>query len=162
MIRRPPRSTLFPYTTLFRSPGRRRHPVGVRRQGRVHAGDGRVDRKSTRLNSSHLVISYAVFCLKKNMSPFSVAAVTSPASPRGRRLSGGPRQLPACGASEPCGRHDAPIIALVLCFFFFNDRAPPEIFPLPLPAPLPISLFRLCFPSPWAKKNAPPAATKSH
>src|SRR2546426_7861369 len=78
MIRRPPRSTLFPYTTLFRSP-RRRHErragdrlpvelgqtvdrlgepgeIGVRRL---------VDRKSTRLNSSHLVISYAVFCLKK-------------------------------------------------------------------------------------------------
>src|SRR5256885_10454956 len=68
MIRRPPRSTLFPYTTLFRSfhlsppaPRRARHvepavpcpPTGIS------------DRKSTRLNSSHLVISYAVFCLKK-------------------------------------------------------------------------------------------------
>src|SRR2546429_2537578 len=65
MIRRPPRSTLFPYTTLFRSivgastdppsslkPGRRRHSHGT-------------DRKSTRLNSSHGYISYAVFCLKK-------------------------------------------------------------------------------------------------
>src|SRR5476649_2348033 len=65
MIRRPPRSTLFPYTTLFRSP---EHPIGVvrrrhssRRQRRHRAGD----RKSTRLNSSHTVISYAVFCLKK-------------------------------------------------------------------------------------------------
>src|SRR2546426_3509001 len=74
MIRRPPRSTLFPYTTLFRSVARRstfrasawndpcpasrseRHPPPER----AHA-----DRKSTRLNSSHLVISYAVFCLKK-------------------------------------------------------------------------------------------------
>src|SRR3712207_8475891 len=100
MIRRPPRSTLFPYTTLFRSPsgrrprhdrvavvervvvgrvvvergavvecsgcrvgpGRRRHPVG--RQGR--------DRKSTRLNSSHANISYAVFCLKKKNSSLTV------------------------------------------------------------------------------------------
>src|SRR5262245_64230725 len=91
MIRRPPRSTLFPYTTLFRSDVIAR-PVGVgevgergmtaqrrhrRREGRsegvgLAAGDGlqgvvavRPDRKSTRLNSSHLGISYAVFCLKK-------------------------------------------------------------------------------------------------
>src|SRR5260221_10416057 len=66
MIRRPPRSTLFPYTTLFRSrrllgADARREPA-PRRRGR--AGDAR-DRKSTRLNSSHTVISYAVFCLKK-------------------------------------------------------------------------------------------------
>src|SRR2546422_8325631 len=74
MIRRPPRSTLFPYTTLFRSPLRREQmgrdglgvPVGPRRGSRradvpVHA----LDRKSTRLNSSHGYISYAVFCLKK-------------------------------------------------------------------------------------------------
>src|SRR5256885_6153617 len=64
MIRRPPRSTLFPYTTLFRS--RRRTPA-------CGAPDWRTcwaatDRKSTRLNSSHLVISYAVFCLKKKKS----------------------------------------------------------------------------------------------
>src|SRR5256885_12236121 len=95
MIRRPPRSTLFPYTTLFRSRGpalgRRRlgvvdaadreaqpreevaHPLGVTTGEVVVDGDEmgapaheRVqDRKSTRLNSSHLVISYAVFCLKK-------------------------------------------------------------------------------------------------
>src|SRR2546426_6321058 len=70
MIRRPPRSTLFPYTTLFRSPARL--AFGVRPERR---GGGKLDhcfgdpvlgdRKSTRLNSSHLVISYAVFCLKK-------------------------------------------------------------------------------------------------
>src|SRR5256885_12884596 len=72
MIRRPPRSTLFPYTTLFRSQGfgpviREISCVGgmervhLDRLARYHL----VDRKSTRLNSSHLVISYAVFCLKK-------------------------------------------------------------------------------------------------
>src|SRR5256885_8264386 len=70
MIRRPPRSTLFPYTTLFRSHGLGRavrvlgHGLHV---GQVHDG---ADRKSTRLNSSHLVISYAVFCLKKKTRPF--------------------------------------------------------------------------------------------
>src|SRR2546426_9064598 len=98
MIRRPPRSTLFPYTTLFRShvesncpPGRRSQRVDkerrwvdggrgkrlrsdllvsrasqrILRQGRSGLGELPGDRKSTRLNSSHLVISYAVFCLKK-------------------------------------------------------------------------------------------------
>src|SRR6266403_4338464 len=62
MIRRPPRSTLFPYTTLFRSRGRPRRPPSAR-PGRAWS-DAR-DRKSTRLNSSHVEISYAVFCLKK-------------------------------------------------------------------------------------------------
>src|ERR1039457_7600633 len=62
MIRRPPRSTLFPYTTLFRSPARLEH--GDHAPGVVWQVGIR-DRKSTRLNSSHLVISYAVFCLKK-------------------------------------------------------------------------------------------------
>src|SRR2546426_3585362 len=87
MIRRPPRSTLFPYTTLFRSrsggggdphlrAGGRRAVPGVRartrggrggrdRPHRVQCGERGGDRKSTRLNSSHLVISYAVFFLKK-------------------------------------------------------------------------------------------------
>src|SRR2546430_10500683 len=68
MIRRPPRSTLFPSTTLFRSPRRdsrrrRDRPGRGRRAGRERAAAG--DRKSTRLNSSHSQISYAVFCLKK-------------------------------------------------------------------------------------------------
>src|SRR3712207_7914199 len=85
MIRRPPRSTLFPYTTLFRSHDGRCHPPGgdllvqdplgvqlaepvLRRAGEpVQGHDHREpeDRKSTRLNSSHANISYAVFCLKK-------------------------------------------------------------------------------------------------
>src|SRR5256885_10875887 len=79
MIRRPPRSTLFPYTTLFRSrPLRagllREHLGHVEEVGNVgdaqHAtAPERRDRKSTRLNSSHLVISYAVFCLKKKNNP---------------------------------------------------------------------------------------------
>src|SRR5438034_7307927 len=72
MIRRPPRSTLFPYTTLFRShrarilsgwSGRGARPARALERSRRVADGG--DRKSTRLNSSHTVISYAVFCLKK-------------------------------------------------------------------------------------------------
>src|SRR5438309_7565500 len=73
MIRRPPRSTLFPYTTLFRShrgSGRRERPGRADRRSAPAGGGGegphfRGDRKSTRLNSSHSSISYAVFCLKK-------------------------------------------------------------------------------------------------
>src|SRR5438445_12825189 len=69
MIRRPPRSTLFPYTTLFRSSHRplaRRIREQLVRRGRPHVADEYIqDRKSTRLNSSHANISYAVFCLKK-------------------------------------------------------------------------------------------------
>src|SRR5256885_8857650 len=98
MIRRPPRSTLFPYTTLFRSytdypefeasigytqrgcrmagpkspcrqfcvvPDKEGFPVGAQTIAEIWRGDPYPDRKSTRLNSSHLVISYAVFCLKK-------------------------------------------------------------------------------------------------
>src|SRR5215467_15845718 len=63
MIRRPPRSTLFPYTTLFRSAPRASWPALACRNSPPWSR--RSDRKSTRLNSSHLVISYAVFCLKK-------------------------------------------------------------------------------------------------
>src|SRR2546430_4168616 len=69
MIRRPPRSTLFPYTTLFRSPpghpagGLSGHPAAI--AGHRHGPVAGADRKSTRLNSSHSQISYAVFCLKK-------------------------------------------------------------------------------------------------
>src|SRR2546430_9890980 len=96
MIRRPPRSTLFPYTTLFRSPrvggsglsGAPQDAAGAAsRADRVIARshpaqarhDERVDRKSTRLNSSHSQISYAVFCLKKkkNTSTRSVVRHTS-------------------------------------------------------------------------------------
>src|SRR2546430_7577019 len=106
MIRRPPRSTLFPYTTLFRSPDaahQKRHAAGARkrlcphrpRQGplrtlrhsqarhaqRADPGDyarrARTDRKSTRLNSSHSQISYAVFCLKKKKIQIATAPTSA-------------------------------------------------------------------------------------
>src|SRR3712207_7933447 len=93
MIRRPPRSTLFPYTTLFRSQARaargghgprdraddhRGAPHGP--HGRRRLGDllpGRLDRKSTRLNSSHANISYAVFCLKKKNNGTKMLTMTT-------------------------------------------------------------------------------------
>src|SRR5256885_8424351 len=82
MIRRPPRSTLFPYTTLFRS----RHRGGALARARRRCGPPprqpplgprAEDRKSTRLNSSHLVISYAVFCLKKKKKLTAIDKSTS-------------------------------------------------------------------------------------
>src|SRR2546430_13295939 len=91
MIRRPPRSTLFPYTTLFRSwgedavllvhGGRGRRRRGRRRRRRILEPDDGVadpsDRKSTRLNSSHSQISYAVFCLKKKKQVIAGSLVLS-------------------------------------------------------------------------------------
>src|SRR3712207_8049161 len=80
MIRRPPRSTLFPYTTLFRSPQRLIALVSIAvltwinlrgvREGKIVQTTLTIDRKSTRLNSSHANISYAVFCLKKKKKKY--------------------------------------------------------------------------------------------
>src|SRR5258708_3272780 len=144
MIRRPPRSTLFPYTTLFRSV-----PVGlgaglgavvdVEPQHVAHVVERvplvelvllaqrlfrRQDRKSTRLNSSHQIISYAVFCLKKKNTrnqnspqlqhPFHVSSLYA--------LSGG--------------------IAMTVLLFFFNDTATTEIYTLSLHDALPICTGR--------------------
>src|SRR5688572_31490234 len=95
MIRRPPRSTLFPYTTLFRS----RRAVGMEAHERsvedavrsraLRAALGPRNRKSTRLNSSHSQISYAVFCLKKKKQQLllNVENVFRRRSPDARRLS---------------------------------------------------------------------------
>src|SRR5690349_22132746 len=87
MIRRPPRSTLFPYTTLFRSdiraapaqalPGLQRQRLAVDAVLLVDGNALRGDRKSTRLNSSHVEISYAVFCLKKKKEKLSNLNITS-------------------------------------------------------------------------------------
>src|SRR2546429_7314574 len=86
MIRRPPRSTLFPYTTLFRSPPDARASGFRPRGGGRRGGDctartasaARRDRKSTRLNSSHGYISYAVFCLKKTKNGENIPHFVDP------------------------------------------------------------------------------------
>src|SRR3712207_8432311 len=102
MIRRPPRSTLFPYTTLFRSHFREmgldvefvsssnvNEQLPAITQGQIHVGACASsagcfkDRKSTRLNSSHANISYAVFCLKKKQPAPSCAILCSSSRPRG-------------------------------------------------------------------------------
>src|SRR2546430_12028839 len=80
MIRRPPRSTLFPYTTLFRSQSQR-GPDGAAARGPSGGGPRKADRKSTRLNSSHSQISYAVFCLKKKTTSTTVLTLSGPRCP---------------------------------------------------------------------------------
>src|SRR5258708_25646690 len=87
MIRRPPRSTLFPYTTLFRSYAGARAEIGDRQCSRVAqtVDDDVEDRKSTRLNSSHQIISYAVFCLKKKKINKTKTTVSSNEMLRVRR-----------------------------------------------------------------------------
>src|SRR5258708_25986969 len=102
MIRRPPRSTLFPYTTLFRSLWA--GGEGLERNG--HSGGALVstgDRKSTRLNSSHQIISYAVFCLKKKNSnemktirTWDSPTTLSTASAQRRYISRRLHRLPLC------------------------------------------------------------------
>src|ERR1039457_1639885 len=119
MIRRPPRSTLFPYTTLFRSMALICISIPFC-QISVQLLPLAIDRKSTRLNSSHLVISYAVFCLKKR-------------SPRIREYG---------------DRRDVYLIFCprkpvnVLSVFFFNDTATTEIYTLSLHDALPIYKHR--------------------
>src|SRR6266496_6648469 len=101
MIRRPPRSTLFPYTTLFRSRRTRTdRPARCRRTPRYCRS--RRDRKSTRLNSSHVETSYAVFCLKKKNRPPATPTVHDRVTPC-RRLSNW-RHLRAQQNGRPCDR----------------------------------------------------------
>src|SRR5438445_3710856 len=101
MLRRPPRCTLFPYTTLFRSPARPRARVDGRGKALPVAVGELVaprlqDRKSTRLNSSHANTSYAVFCLKKKISK----SHTEPAHEPGHRPRSGSCQR-LTGATRP-------------------------------------------------------------
>src|ERR1022692_2722848 len=123
MIRRPPRSTLFPYTTLFRScfaarPSQYRLPCAF--------SSFFVDRKSTRLNSSHLVISYAVFCLKKKKK--------KPTSPyRGHSAT-----LANLQDHEMSQEYLSSYRPTACYLFFFNDTATTEIYTLSLHDALPI------------------------
>src|SRR6266498_2495975 len=125
MIRRPPRSTLFPYTTLFRSrqPPRADRP---RRRGRQVCRTAGRDRKSTRLNSSHVRISYAVFCLKKKKKHERRRRDIDPAVVRDMRSPH--RGRPA----EPGRSRERARV------FFFNDTPTTEIYTLSLHDALPI------------------------
>src|SRR2546430_2676812 len=145
MIRRPPRSTLFPYTTLFRS--RRRHAEAARkpgpacraarrRRGRFpaalagsHVRPRQGDRKSTRLNSSHSQISYAVFCLKKKKHTHLNDTELTPCHRTAPRRSTVAALGELLGSGFDCS----------VFFFFFNDTATTEIYTLSLHDALPIS-----------------------
>src|ERR1039458_7546668 len=145
MIRRPPRSTLFPYTTLFRSllavwaVAESPAVVGPDR------GDGHLDRKSTRLNSSHLGISYAVFCLQKkterpvghSCNRYVQRSLTLAQTPQRHRT--GPTR--PCYAAPPARD---PLDGRGLFFFFLMIRRPPRstLFPY-------TTLFRSRCTSPW-------------
>src|SRR6266571_999799 len=138
MIRRPPRSTLFPYTTLFRS-ACSRAACGASAGSPTSRPGSRGDRKSTRLNSSHMSISYAVFCLKKKKTQAlalkrrgavyrtdsysfraGAAGYPRPSFPRPMR----PALYPPPTDDRSC--------------FFFNDTATTEIYTLSLHDALPI------------------------
>src|SRR3954466_4662083 len=127
MIRRPPRSTLFPYTTLFRS---RRRAIRTRRCGSRAAAGGSPaarDRKSTRLNSSHTIISYAVFCLKKNIVDGVAMSARLPVYDQ-LKLGGREKRH---GSSFSIGIDQPDVV-------FFNDTATTEIYTLSLHDALPI------------------------
>src|SRR5215208_3098695 len=134
MIRRPPRSTLFPYTTLFRSsPDRHRDGVSSRRaSARERFAE---DRKSTRLHSSHVAISYAVFCLKKTKDREPEPRPVEPHRPVPTRTRRNPRACfaPRTTTATPT-RHRCPRLP----FFFLNDTATTEIYTLSLHDALPI------------------------
>src|SRR6266496_3997452 len=122
MIRRPPRSTLFPYTTLFRSVCR---PSSThRRRNRLDDSERLTDRKSTRLNSSHVEISYAVFCLKKkNEAALHAAGVGDRSLPR--RLDQVEALQQPGGPRPPLGRRQMQQAAHKE-FFFLMIRRPPR------------------------------------
>src|SRR6266571_2004747 len=126
MIRRPPRSTLFPYTTLFRS---RRPHDHVERYALYVREPCRRDRKSTRLNSSHMSISYAVFCLKKKKTYLRLF------SEHGLKLGILDDVAEAAGFTKVAIYLQFPSM---VAFFFFNDTATTEIYTLSLHDALPI------------------------
>src|SRR5690348_10179414 len=150
MIRRPPRSTLFPYTTLFRSARHARTGRGGCRCGAVSRRRGhrdrrcrcrrllrlRRDRKSTRLNSSHPSISYAVFCLKKKKKDAGATSASRTSAMMATQAS--LRTLPQ---HPPRHTSDHPV-PLIISSFFFNDPATTEIYTLSLHDALPICTSR--------------------
>src|SRR3712207_2158753 len=138
MIRRPPRSTLFPYTTLFRSVLLSRSSAASRGKPWYEPTRRRtppIDRKSTRLNSSHANISYAVFCLKKHGPGHLLQRQDGPGSrPHAGRIPTGPLAHPPL---EPVPRLSFKLDDVDVGFFF-NDTATTEIYTLSLHDALPI------------------------
>src|ERR1039458_6964053 len=140
MIRRPPRSTLFPYTTLFRS---LRPRLGVEPFDAVPVPFTcalvRRDRKSTRLNSSHLGISYAVFCLKKPTNSQGEGGIHAQplVAPKESLTTSASPKLCSYRTSSAANHADLARGKRWISFFLI-DRAPPDLYSLPLPDTLPI------------------------
>src|SRR6516165_10378260 len=149
MIRRPPRSTLFPYTTLFRSRCRANppRPCSARLSGPRLPAARRRDRKSTRLNSSHSQRSYAVFCLKNKHG-----GKVSLARPRVRGRDGQEMVVPSWAAAQSEDLLGRWAMNLML-IFFFNDTATTEIYTLSLHVALPISCCLQCRRPPRLAEN---------
>src|SRR6202043_3267633 len=122
MIRRPPRSTLFPYTTLFRSKILVYFPIYYKLQFNMKLLLKNIDRKSTRLNSSHVRISYAVFCLKKNRPQLESKRVKNPHAVA----------LSALGASKGGKARAESLTAKQL---FFKGKGAPKALPSYHPEP---------------------------
>src|SRR6266496_674744 len=121
MIRRPPRSTLFPYTTLFRSRRPQRGTAGRGPPDGRAAARRRRDRKSTRLNSSHVESSYAVFCLKKKKLQKPEVNLRNSTSPHTRAAHGSPGN--GCSCAQGTCRSEEQAQAR---FFFLMIRRPPR------------------------------------
>src|SRR6266568_4212033 len=139
MIRRPPRSTLFPYTTLFRSASVSISSCSTARTYATVSAMPPPDRKSTRLNSSHSSISYAVFCLKKKKTGTARSGTGEYA--KVSQACGPPvHQLGCVGVAVAAGLGGQRIATagVVVGFFFFNDTATTEIYTLSLHDALPI------------------------
>src|SRR6266704_3660316 len=151
MIRRPPRSTLFPYTTLFRSNLLRAATLFTRLTTGLALTDAHngLDRKSTRLNSSHVSISYAVFCLTKKNT-----------------IDGAGKQQPSEREGKGYGfglvRHAKAPGWCVCEFFFFSDTATTEIYTLSLHDALPISIVRALLWITWKTDQALHLLDRAH
>src|ERR1017187_8215334 len=131
MIRRPPRSTLFPYTTLFRSPNLRRPAAAPLRFLQKSWPQPHLDRKSTRLNSSHRCISYAVFCLKKNVDVHIDRIAPAFLLVEGV-MCDGPKDLLHLQACHGRANHLSSQNGILL---FLYEGAPPAFFPFSPRAP---------------------------
>src|ERR1039457_936827 len=139
MIRRPPRSTLFPYTTLFRSVVADLLVERGHEHERIVEEMGDADRKSTRLNSSYLVISYAVFCLKKKRVNVDFSSGAGRKEKRDHICPTAARTPPRRRKSFVYDTFSLHVVsgAELVCFFF-SVRATTELSPLPLSGALPI------------------------
>src|SRR6202453_2078309 len=132
MIRRPPRSTLFPYTTLFRSVSRTSQRTVVPFSSVCRTLISSEDPKSTRLNSSHLRISYAVFCLKKKtQNDADDESSVDAHSLRGGKTSRHAPRIVCSHVRDVAAIAVAGQFSSLACIFFLINGGPPKLTPFP-------------------------------